>query len=259
LNDPVRSLPPVGRSYKYYDFIMAAFVTVMLCSNLVSAQKRAPLGDWAFGVGVIFFPITYIFGDILTEVYGYARSRRVVWAGFGALAFSALVTFVTVQMPADPKWEMGTVPSGFEEKFAHIPPELQWTNQRIWEHVFGSTWRVVLGSLIGFLCGEFVNSYVMAKMKVWSNGKHLWMRTIGSTIVGELVDSAIFLHIAFLGRPGWSYDRLLSVLMLNYCFKVANEVVMTPVTYWIVAKLKKAENEDHYDVNTDFTPFSLKT
>jgi conserved hypothetical integral membrane protein len=258
LSDPA---PPSHhyRSYKYYDFIMVAFVTVMLCSNLVSAQKQAPLGSFAFGVGVIFFPISYIFGDILTEVYGYARSRRVVWAGFAASAFAALVTFVTVAMPPDPVWNMRTVPKGLEDQFASLPPALQWTNQRIWEHVFGSTWRIVLGSLMGFLCGEFVNSYVLAKMKIWTRGRFLWTRTIGSTIAGELVDSAIFLHVAFLGNPNWPYERLLSVLALNYCFKVGNEVVMTPITYWIVAKLKKAENEDYYDVDTDFTPFSLKS
>src|SRR3954468_7425185 len=123
---------------------MAAFVAVMLCSNLVSAQKRAPLGDWSFGVGVIFFPISYIFGDVLTEVYGYARSRKVVWAGFGALAFAALVTFVTVQMPPDPSWNMGTVPKELRGEFEKLPPELQWTNQRIWERVFGNTWRIVV-------------------------------------------------------------------------------------------------------------------
>ena len=252
-------ITPRGRTYKYYDLIMVAFVAVMLCSNLVSAQKQAPIGPWAFGVGVIFFPISYIFGDVLTEVYGYARSRRVVWAGFGALGFATLMTFVTVQMPPDPVWNLRTVPKGFEEQFTQLPPELQWTNQRIWEHVFGSTWRIVLGSLLGFLCGEFVNSYVMAKMKVWTRGKFLWTRTIASTIAGELVDSTIFLHVAFYGHQNWPYDRLVSVLVLNYIFKVANEVIMTPVTYLIVGWLKKAENEDYYDVNTDFTPFSIKT
>jgi uncharacterized PurR-regulated membrane protein YhhQ (DUF165 family) len=255
-SDPASSR---GRTYKYYDLIMVAFVTVMLCSNLVSAQKQAPLGPWAFGVGVIFFPISYIFGDVLTEVYGYARSRRVVWAGFGALAFATLMTFVTVQMPPDPVWNMRTVPPHLTEEFQRLPAELQWTNQRIWERVFGSTWRIVLGSLLGFLCGEFVNSFVMAKMKIRTRGKHLWTRTIASTIFGELVDSFIFLHVAFYGDQNWPYDRLLSVLALNYCFKVANEVLMTPVTYLIVGWLKKAENEDYYDVNTDFTPFSIKT
>ena len=245
------------RSYKYYDFIMAAFVTVMLCSNLVTAQKQAPFGSWAFGVGVIFFPISYIFGDVLTEVYGYARSRRVVWAGFAASAFAALVTFVTVAMPPHPGWDMRIVPEELREQFAQLPKPLQWTNQRIWEHVFGSTWRIVLGSLLGFLCGEFVNSFVLAKMKIWTRGRFLWTRTIGSTIAGELVDSAIFLHVAFVGV--WRYDLLLSTLALNYVFKVGNEVLMTPVTYWIVGFLKKAEQEDYYDTDTNFTPFSLET
>jgi queuosine precursor transporter len=238
---PITATAPAPRSYKYYDLIMAAFVTVMLCSNLVTAPKQTNFLGQVFGAGVIFFPITYIFGDILTEVYGYARSRRVVWAGFAASVFGAVVAYVTISLPPDPDW---AVRNGID-------------NQRAMETVFGGTWRIVLGSLTGFLCGEFANSFVMARMKVWSNGQRLWMRTIASTIVGELFDSAIFLHVAFAGNPSWPESRILRVLATNYVLKVGNEVLMTPVTYAVVGFLKRAENEDYYDRDTNFTPFKL--
>jgi hypothetical protein len=241
---------------------MAAFVAVILCSNLITAPKRVEILGFTFGAGVIFFPLSYIFGDILTEVYGYARSRKVVWAGFGAMAFATLVTWTVVQLPPDPSWNEGTARNltpELKSQYDSLPKELQWTNQRIWEWVFSNTPRIALGSLLGFLCGEFANSFVMAKMKVWSNGRHLWMRTITSTVVGELVDSAIFLHIAFLGNPSWPIEKIWMVLGANYLLKVLNEVIMTPVTYAIVNFLKRAENEDFYDRHTDFTPFSLKT
>jgi hypothetical protein len=258
------------RAYKYYDLIMVGFVAVILCSNLITAPKRVELFGFVFGAGVIFFPISYIFGDILTEVYGYARSRKVVWAGFGAMAFASLVSWTVVNLPPDPKWRDGTRkalegepnPARRAEllaKYDALPPELKWDKQRVWETVFANTPRIALASLIAFLCGEFANSYVMARMKVLSNGKRLWMRTIASTVVGELVDSAIYLHLAFLGDPSWSLDRIWMTLGANYILKVGNEVVMTPVTYAIVGFLKKAENEDYYDRDTDFTPFSLKT
>jgi uncharacterized PurR-regulated membrane protein YhhQ (DUF165 family) len=256
--DRPRRAAPEERNYKYYDFIMAAFVTVMLCSNLISAPKRATIGGLVFGAGVIFFPISYVFGDILTEVYGYARSRRVVWAGFAASLFAALMSYVTLQLPPDPSWSMGSVPRGSEEAFRELPPEFQWTKQRIWETVFGNTPRIVIGSLLGFLAGEFANSYTLAKMKIWTRGKYLWTRTIGSTIVGELVDSCIYLHVAFLGQSDWPMEKIWMVLGANYVLKVLNEVLMTPLTYWIVGFLKRVENEDYYDVDTDFTPFSLK-
>jgi uncharacterized integral membrane protein (TIGR00697 family) len=221
---------------------MAAFVTVLLCSNFIGAAKQAvvtlPLiGTITFGAGVLFFPISYIFGDILTEVYGYGRDRRVVWAGFGALAFASLMAWVVVNLPA--------ADSGFMREYqGHL------------EGVFGNAWRIAAGSMIAFWCGSFSNSYVMAKMKVQSGGKRLWTRTIGSTLVGELVDSSLFYFIAFYGI--WATGDIVKVTIVQYLFKTGWEIVMTPVTYRIVGFLKKAEDEDYYDVNTDFSPFSMK-
>lgn len=227
--------------YKYYDFVMAAFVTVLLCSNLIGAAKAAQatlplLGTVTFGAGVLFFPISYIFGDILTEVYGYGRDRRVIWAGFSALAFAALMSTVVLALtPAD---------DAFNTAYqTHL------------QAVFGNTPRIVFGSMLAFWCGSFVNSYVMAKMKVKMQGKRLWMRTIGSTICGELVDSSLFYVIAFYGI--WSDQQLLKVIIAQYFFKTSWEIIMTPVTYRIVHWLKKKENEDYYDRDTNFNPFRL--
>jgi uncharacterized integral membrane protein (TIGR00697 family) len=227
------------RTYKYYDFIMAGFVTILICSNLISAQKRVSLTiagyPFIFGAGVLFFPISYLFGDILTEVYGYARSRKVVWAGFVAIIFASAMSTIVLYLPPDPKWP----------------------NQAAFQTVFGNAWRVVLASITAFFVGEFVNSFVLAKIKVQTSGRWLWMRTIGSTMVGELADSLIFYPIAFLGI--WDQQRLVQVLITNYCLKVGWEVIATPMTYWVVGFLKRAEHEDYYDVGTNFTPFSLKT
>ncbi len=223
-----------GQQYKYYDFLMAAFVTVLLCANLIGAAKITTIGGFSFGSGVLFFPLSYLFGDILTEVYGYARSRRVVWAGFAALGFASFMSWVIVAMPA-------------AQGFAH---------QSAYETVFGSAPRIVLASFIAYFCGEFANSFVMAKMKLWSKGKRLWTRTIGSTVVGEAVDSTLFYPIAFLGM--WSPDLVMQVALTNYVLKVLWEVLATPFTYRIVNALKRAEHEDYFDHNTNFTPFSLK-
>lgn len=223
------------KHYKYYDLIMASFVTVLLCSNLIGASKVATVGGFTFGAGVLFFPISYIFGDILTEVYGYARARKVVWAGFGAMFFASFMSWFILQ----------------------LPPAQGWEHQAAFETVFGSTPRLVVGSLIAFFCGEFCNSFVLAKMKVLTQGRFLWARTIGSTIVGECVDSLLFYPIAFYGV--WSNDLLVKVMISNYCIKVLWEAVNTPVTYWVVRKLKQAEHEDFYDTKTNFTPFSLET
>lgn len=232
---------PIGQ-YRYYDFVMAAFVTVLLCSNLIGAAKAAQvnlplLGQVTFGAGVLFFPVSYIFGDVLTEVYGYGRDRRVIWAGFGALLFAALMSSVVLALrpAADP------FNAGYQQ---HL------------EAVFGNTWRIVVGSMTAFWCGSFVNSYVMAKMKIRMQGRHLWMRTIGSTVAGELVDSGLFYVIAFYGI--WSNQQLVEVTIAQYILKTGWEVVMTPVTYRVVAFLKKKENEDFYDTATDFNPFKLK-
>jgi len=231
------------KTYRYYDFVMAAFVTVLLCSNFIGAAKQATvslplLGEVTFSAGVLFFPISYIFGDILTEVYGYGRDRRVVWAGFGALVFASLMAWVVISLP----------PAG---------SEFMKTYQANLEGVFGNSWRIAAGSMIAFWCGSFSNSYVLAKMKVWMAGKHLWMRTIGSTVVGELVDSALFYFIAFYGI--WASGDVLKIALAQYVLKTSWEIVMTPVTYRVVGFLKRAENEDYYDRRTNFTPFSIKT
>jgi queuosine precursor transporter len=226
-------------TYRYYDFIMAAFVTILLCSNLISAQKRVDLSFGGipiiFGAGVLFFPISYLFGDILTEVYGYARSRKVVWAGFAAIIFASGMSWIVI----------------------HLPPDPTWKNQAAFETVFGSAPRIVLASITAFFVGEFVNSFVLAKLKIMTEGRALWMRTIGSTMVGELADSLIFYPVAFLGR--WEPRILLQVMFTNYLLKVGWEVVATPLTYKVVAFLKRVERVDYYDYDTDFTPFSLET
>ncbi|OGA24465.1 MAG: hypothetical protein A3H34_03765 [Betaproteobacteria bacterium RIFCSPLOWO2_02_FULL_67_19] len=231
-----------ARSYRYYDFIMGAFVTVLVCSNFIGAAKQAVvdvpfLGLVPFGAGVLFFPISYIFGDILTEVYGYGRDRRVVWAGFGALAFASVMAWVVVNLPPGP--------SDFMKSY-----------QPALDMVFGNAWRIALGSMIAFWCGSFVNSYILAKMKIWTKGRWLWTRTIGSTIAGELVDSTLFYVIAFYGI--WATPDIVKVAMLQYVLKTSWEIVMTPVTYRVVAFLKRAEHEDYYDRHTDFNPFKLK-
>jgi queuosine precursor transporter len=230
------------RNFRYYDFIMVAFVTVLICSNFIGAAKQAVvelplLGPTPFGAGVLFFPISYIFGDILTEVYGYGRDRRVVWAGFGALAFASFMAWVVVSLPPGP--------SGYMQSY-----------QPALEAVFGNAWRIALGSMIAFWCGSFVNSYVLAKMKIRTAGRWLWTRTVGSTIFGELVDSSLFYFIAFYGV--WETSDILKVAMAQYLLKTGWEVAMTPVTYRVVAFLKHAEREDYYDLNTNFTPFSVK-
>ena len=231
-----------ARQYKYYEFVLVAFVAVYLCSNLIGPAKAAQLtlpwfGTVTFGAGVLFFPISYVFGDILTEVYGYARARRVIWSGFAAMAFAAIMAYVVVA----------------------LPPATEWKHQGAYEIAFGNTWRIVIASLTAYFCGEFVNSYVLAKMKIWSAGKHLWMRTIGSTICGEGIDSLIFYPLAFW-NSGIIPNELIPKLMLTqWIVKTAVEVLFTPVTYWIVNRLKRAEDEDYYDRNTNFTPFSLKT
>jgi uncharacterized integral membrane protein (TIGR00697 family) len=213
---------------------MAAFVTVLLCSNLIGAEKVITVGPITCGAGILFFPISYFFNDILTEVYGYARSRKVVWAGFSAMLFASIMASVVVG----------------------LPPAEGWVHQKAYETVFGQTPRIVIASLTAFFCGEFMNSYVLAKMKVWTGGKQLWMRTIGSTVAGEAVDSVIFYPMAFLGF--WPTSILITVMLTNYVLKVLWEVFATPVTYRVVAYLKKKEKEDYYDKDTNFSPFTLE-
>jgi queuosine precursor transporter len=228
------------KAYRYYDLILGAYVCVVLCANLIGPAKvstvHLPLvGAVTFMAGVLFFPISYIFGDILTEVYGYARDRRVVWSGFAALVFAALMTTVIV----------------------HLPPADFWrAKQPAVEEIFGNTPRIICASIIAFWGGSFVNSYVLAKMKIWTSGRWLWSRIIGSTLCGELVDSALFYTIAFAGL--WPGEQLLAVTSTQYLLKSAWEVIATPLTYRVVAFLKRAEQEDFYDRGTNFTPFSLR-
>lgn len=236
------------RSYRYYDLLMVAFVTVLLCSNLIGPGKvcavTLPFGVpligtvLVFGAGNIFFPISYVFGDIMTEVYGYARARKVIWAGFGAMIFATVMSWVVIHLPVD---------AGTEYNKA-IQPALG--------VVFGNTGRIVAASIAAFWAGDFVNSYVLAKMKVLTGGRFLWTRTIGSTIFGQGIDSLLFYPIAFYGV--WETSTLLQVSLFNWVFKVAIEVCMTPVTYAVCGMLKRAEREDYFDTGTDFTPFSLK-
>jgi len=242
------SVQPAPRQYRYYDLIMVGFVTVLLCSNLIGPAKVSHIdfGVWfggprgiTFSAADLFFPISYIFGDILTEVYGYARARRVIWAGCVAQLFAALMGLVIVAMP---------VYSG-EPYNEILQPALA--------TVFGNTWRIVLGSVLAFWSGDFSNSYILAKMKILTRGRFLWTRTIGSTIVGEGVDCAIFYPVALAGTL--SSNALVQVMIFSFIFKVLVEAAFTPLTYLVVGLLKRAENEDYYDRHTNFTPFSLQT
>lgn len=256
--------PP--RSFRYYDFVMASFVAILLLSNIIGAAKLTfievswwPDGWWPaadgifiYGAGILFFPLGYVIGDILTEIYGFARARRVIWTGFAAMIFLAFMSYVVVSLPAFDQWscaasdtlEMAGDPNS-------VPGSIC---QQTYESVFGSTWRIVLASITAFWAGEFVNSYVMAKMKVWTQGKALWSRTIGSTIVGQGVDSLIFYPIAFYGI--WSTQAVITVMITNWLLKVLWEAALTPVTYAVVAKLKKAEGVDLFDTDTNFSPFA---
>jgi uncharacterized integral membrane protein (TIGR00697 family) len=230
----------VVKTYRYYDLILGAYVCVLLCANLIGPAKVSTvhvplLGSVTFLAGVLFFPISYLFGDILTEVYGYARDRRVVWSGFAALVFAAFMAAVIV----------------------HLPPAEFWRGrQAAVEEVFGNTPRIIGASIVAFWCGSFVNSYVLAKMKIWTQGRWLWSRIIGSTLCGELVDSGLFYTLAFGGL--WTTGDLLRVTTTQYLLKSGWEVAATPFTYRIVGFLKRAEQEDYYDRGTNFTPFSLR-
>lgn len=234
--------PDAKRKYRYYDLLLVAFVVVLLCSNLIGAGKAAQielplLGTVVFGAGVLFFPVSYLFGDIMTEVYGYAHDRRAVWCGFAALLFASIMALVVVGLPAAPG-----------EYNTHLQTSL--------EAVYGNTWRIVAGSILAFWSGSLINAFVLAKMKIMTNGKYLWLRTIGSTAAGELVDSSLFYFLAFYGI--WSTELIITVAITQYFLKTGWEVLATPLTYRIVAFLKRKENVDVYDRDTDFTPFRVK-
>ncbi len=220
--------------FRSFDVVMAAFVAILLLSNVIGAAKVATLGGWEFGAGILFFPLGYVIGDVLTEVYGYARARRCIWIGFSAMLFMAFMSWVVVSLPPAPGWD----------------------GQAAYESVFGQVPRIVFASIVAFWAGEFVNSYVLARMKVWTQGKHLWSRTIGSTIFGQGVDSLIFYPLAFWGI--WSTSQVLTVMVTNWGLKVLWEALLTPVTYVVVNKLKRHEGVDLFDEGTDFTPFKTR-
>ncbi len=262
------SRPPVA--FRHYDLVMAAFVAILLLSNIIGAAKLtfvevpfwpkgmwpAPDGTFIYGAGILFFPLGYVIGDVLTEIYGFAKARRVIWVGTAAMLFLAFMSYVVTALPPFAGWECSA--SGFggarpvtSTADAAIPGGA--ICQSTYESVFGSTWRIVAGSIVAFWAGEFVNSFVMAKMKVWTKGRALWTRTIGSTFVGQGVDSLIFYPIAFYGI--WTTQAVLTVMVTNWALKVVWEAVLTPVTYLVVNKLKAAEGVDLFDIETDFSPF----
>ena len=239
---PIEGEAAAPRHFRYYDLIMAAFVAILLLSNIIGASKPSYIAlpggtEWSFGAGVLFFPVSYIIGDVLTEVYGYARARRVIWAGFAALAFMAFMAAVVVA----------------------LPPAEGWPGQSSYEFVFGNSWRIVAASMIAFWVGEFANSFVLAKMKVLTRGKHLWTRTIGSTVVGQGLDSLIFYPLAFYGLAGWPPEQLLQVVLSQWAIKTAWEAALTPVTYVAVGALKRREGVEVFDEGTDFSPFGKST
>jgi hypothetical protein len=229
------------RQYRYFEFVMVGFVVVLVCSNLIGPAKAAQVelpwwGPITFGAGVLFFPISYVFGDILTEVYGYSRARRVIWSGFAALLFASVMAAVVVALPPAPNWP----------------------NQHVYEIAFGNTWRIALASMVAYFCGEFVNSFVLAKMKVWTDGRYQGARFVGSTIAGEAVDSAIFYPLAFYNSGIMPNELVLQLTYVQFLAKTAVEIAFLPVTYRVVAFLKRAENEDYYDRDTNFIPFKLE-
>lgn len=228
-----------GRRLRYYDYCMAAFAVLLICANLIGAGKIATvdlplLGAVTFGAGILFFPLSYVLGDVLTEVYGYARARRVVWVGFAAATFTAGMAAFIVWIPAAPGWE----------------------GQEALAAVMGQAPRIFAASIMAFWAGEFANAFVMARMKVWTDGRHLWARTIGSTVVGQGVDTLIFYPLAFWGV--WSTGQIAIVMLTNYLLKVTWEALLTPVTYKVVGAMKRAEGLDVYDVSTNFTPFRTR-
>ena len=228
-----------GRQLRYYDFAMAAFVVILICSNLIGAGKPAVvtlpvLGTVKFGAGILFFPLSYVLGDILTEVYGFARARRCVWVGFAASLFAAAMSWVVVA----------------------LPPASDWSGQAALAAVFGQVPRIFLASIAAFWAGEIANAMVLSRMKLWTQGRMLWTRTIGSTVVGQGVDSLIFYPLAFLGV--WENALVVEVLVTNYLLKVGWEVILTPLTYKVVAWFKRSEGIDVFDRGTDFTPFATR-
>lgn len=233
----------MARSYRFLDWVMAVFITVLIISNIASSAK---IVDWgvsiiglrlAFDAGTILFPISYIFGDVLTEVYGFRHARRVIWTGFAMLALTALVLWLVRVMPGEASWQ-------------------EYAGQPAYEAILGgiSSGGIVLASLVAYLAGSFSNSVVMARMKVLTRGRWLWSRTIGSTLVGQAIDTVIFILVATLAGV-FPWELFATLVVANYIFKVAIEVFMTPLTYRVVNALKRAEGEDYFDQDTVFNPF----
>ncbi len=229
----------IRRDYKYLPYIQALFITVLLIVNLVAAGKVTLFEfkqiSFPFGTGILFFPISYLIGDLLTEVYGYAPTRKVIWTGFGVLILANLMVQLILLMPAAPSWP----------------------HQKAYQEVFAISWRLAFASIIAFSAGEFTNSFVLAKLKILTNGASLWIRTIGSTICGEAIDTLIFYPLAFLGNPDFPLSLIYSLMIINYMCKILWEVLATPLTYLVINWLKKSEHEDHFDRQTDFNPFKL--
>ena len=273
--DPTDGIVATSRApiaFRHYDLVMAAFVAILLLSNVIGAAKLtfveipfwpqgwwpAPDGTFIYGAGILFFPLGYVIGDVLTEIYGFARARRVIWVGTAALLFLAFMSYVVTALPPFAGWTCAA--TGFDNPpgplGSNINPDGPTGDicQQTYESVFGSTWRIVIASIAAFWAGEFVNSFVMAKMKVWTKGRALWTRTIGSTVVGQGVDSLIFYPVAFYGI--WTTEAVLTVMVTNWFLKVLWEAVLTPVTYIVVSRLKRAEGVDLFDISTDFSPFA---
>lgn len=243
--------------FRYFDAVVAAYITVLIGSNFIAASKIAVLGPieinlfgqhlrmdaFVFGAGILFFPFSYIFADILTEVYGYAAARRCVWLGFASMIVTTIFAQMVLAFPPAPAWQLPDGPSGVDR-------------QQAWETVFQQSWRLVPASMLAFWAGEMVNNFVMSKMKVVTRGRWLWTRTIGSTFAGQFADSLIFYPIAFLGI--WETRQVVVVMFTNYLLKVAVEVVFTPWTYLVVGGLKHAENYDAYDIGVDYNPFRVR-
>ncbi len=225
-------MQPAG-GFRHYDLVMTAFVTVLLVSNIASAARIVKVWIFTFDAGTLLFPLAYIFGDILTEVYGYARARRVIWVGFTANALMSGIIMLVGLLP-----------------WAGFGPSTE-----AYHEVLGFTPRIVIASLIAYWVGAFSNSFVLAKMKVWTRGKLLWARTIGSTIVGQGTDTVVFVLVAFLGA--FAGPEIMAIIISNYVFKVGVEVAFTPITYLIVGWLKRTEGADYYDRGTNFNPFRL--
>jgi len=255
----MKSDPP--RNYRYYDLLMALFVTVLLISNLLSSAKiidlKASLGPiaLAFDAGTLVFPISYIFGDVLTEVYGYKRSRRVIWAGFGANVLLALFVWIAAQLPSDPTWQ-ADLGQSICDAAGGCAGSVSAAASASYDGILGGISGLIVASLVAYFLGEFSNSYVLARMKVLTEGRWLWARTIGSTLVGEGVDTLVFTLIA-TALGVFPTGILLSLIVTNYIIKVGFEALLTPLTYRVVNTLKAVEHEDYYDRHTDFNPFQL--